>query len=119
MFDINKCEKINLPQGTIYLGPSDGKKSVGYLELKPHSSLNLHNRPVIENLIQVKGRCNMVVYREEKGKTFLLNPKDNLVIEEPYIWHIHVNPYDEPSLTYWIFDGDIRKIIKNIRKNVL
>lgn len=116
MFDINKCEKINFPQGAIYLGPSNEKKSVGYLELNHYTSLNLHNRPAIEKLTQVKGRCNMVVYKEEKGKTFLLNPGDVLIIKELNTWHIHVNPYDEVSLTYWDFDGDIREIVGNIRK---
>jgi len=116
MYDIDKCQKIDLAQGVIYLGPSDKKKSVGYLELNPHTSLNLHNGPAIENLTQVKGRCNMVVYFEEKGKTFLLNQGEKLTIPEPHTWHIHVNPYNEVSLTYWDFDGDIREIIENIRK---
>ena len=116
MFDINKCEKIILPQGAIYLGSSDKKKSVGYLELNPFTSLSLHNRPAIENLIQIKGRCNMVVYKKEKGETFLLKSGEKLTISEPYIWHIHVNPYKEVSLTYWDFDGDIRETIEAIRK---
>ena len=116
MFNINKCEKIRLPQGAIYLGPSDEKKSVGYLELNPHTSLTLHTRPAVEKLIQVNGKCNMLVYKKEQGETFILNERDTLVIEPAGTYHIHVNPYDKISLTYWDFDGDIRGIIKEIRK---
>ncbi|MDO8611017.1 MAG: hypothetical protein Q7R95_10860 [bacterium] len=116
MFDINKCEKIILPQGAIYLGSSDEKKSVGYLELNPHTSLNIHNRPAIENLTQIKGKSNMVIYNENKSETFLLHQGSKLKIK-PEKWHIHVNPYNEVSLTYWDFDGDIRKIIDNVRKS--
>lgn len=116
MFDINKCQRITLPQGAIYLGPSDEKKSVGYLELNPHTSLSLHNRPATENLTQVKGRSNMVTYSQENGKTLLLNEGEKLTID-PHVWHIHANPYNEISLTYWDFDGDIKKIINNIRQS--
>jgi hypothetical protein len=118
MYDISKCKKISLPQGAMYLGPSNEEKSVGYLELKPHSSLNLHNRPIIENLTQVKERCEIITYIKEKNEIFLLSPKDELVIKS-YVWHIHINPYDKISLTYWVFNGNISKIIKNIQKSAL
>jgi hypothetical protein len=115
MFDINKCQKVTLPQGAIYLGPSDEHKSVGYLELNPHTSLTLHNRPAIENLTQIKGKSNMVVYDSQDGRTVSLKEGDTLSIQPAGTWHIHVNPYDEVSLTYWDFDGDIREIIDAIR----
>ena len=56
MQPIEECQKIKLPQGAIYLGNSDEKRSVGYLELSPHTSLTLHNRPAIEKLTQVKNK---------------------------------------------------------------
>jgi len=55
MYDINKCDKIEMKQGAFYLGESTEEKSVGYMELKPHTSLDLHNRVKgIENLVQVE-----------------------------------------------------------------
>ena len=115
MYDINKCQKINLPQGAIYLGPSDENKSVGYLELNPYTSLTLHNRPATEKLTQVKGMSNMVIFNDEKGETNVLKVENTITIN-PTIWHIHANPYNETSLTYWDFEGDIREIINTIRK---
>lgn len=115
MYQIGKCEKIILPQGVIYLGLSDKNKSVGYLELNPHTSLTLHNRPTTEKLTQIKGVSNMVIFNDNKGKINILREKDTIDIN-PLIWHIHTNPYNAVSLTYWDFNGDIVNIIDNIRK---
>lgn len=116
MYDINKCQKVIVHQGAIYLGPSDENKSFGYLELNPHTSLTLHNRLAVENLTQVKNKCEVVVYWD-KEHTIILNEGDSLSIEPAGTWHIHVNPYDEVSLTYWDFDGDITGIINSIKKS--
>lgn len=117
MYDINKCDKVEIEQGAFYLGESTKEKSVGYLELKPNTSLTLHNRwGGIENLTQVKGSCVMVVFDKPEGTTYKLDEGDKLRIEPEGVWHIHVNPFGEQSLTYWHFEGDIRKIIESIRK---
>lgn len=117
MFDIKKCDKVEIDQGAFYLGESTKEESVGYLELKPNSSLTLHNRwGGIENLTQVKGSCIMVVFDNEQGTNHKLAEGDKLSIKPEGVWHIHVNPSNEPSLTYWHFKGDIRKIIESIRK---
>ena len=117
MYDLNKCEKVNIEQGIFYLGESTKEKSVGYLELNPHTSLVLHNRlGGIENLTQIKGSCVMVVFDKTKVTNHKLDMGHKLRIEPKGVWHIHVNPFDQPSLTYWHFDGDIRKIIESIRK---
>ena len=116
MFDLKKCEKILSAQGAFYLGPSDEKRSVGYLELNPHSSLEIHNRPTaIENLTQVKGRCCMIVFFPKGTKAIELGAGDRLVIEPRGTWHIHANPFEKPSLTCWEAEGDIRHIIGAIR----
>lgn len=116
MYDINKCDKIEMPQGAFYLGPSDKKTSKGYLELNPKQSLTLHNRPQgIEKLTQVKGSCSMIIYDEGNEKIVKLEEGDEVEIKGG-VWHIHANPYNEASLTYWDFDGDITKIIEDIRK---
>lgn len=117
MYDIDNCQKVGIPQGVFYLGPSDKKQSIGYLELKPKQSLVLHNRPTgIEKLTQVKGKCSMVIYDSKQGRTVTLNENETLEIKPPGIWHIHVNPYNKISLTYWDFKGDITNIIEKIRK---
>ncbi len=116
MYPLEKCEKIELSQGAIYLGPSDENQSVGYLELKPHTSLNLHNRPAVEKLTQVKNRSQLINYQQEQGEIITLKPGESYVIEPAGTWHIHANPYDTTSLTYWDFDGDIVEIIEAIRK---
>ena len=118
MYDIKDCQKIKIDQGFFYLGPSDKEKSVGYLELMPKTSLVLHNRTAgIEKLTQINGSCSMIVYRLNEDKIVKLNEKDGLEIKPAGTWHIHCNPYDKISLTYWDFSGDIRSIIEAIRKN--
>jgi len=57
----------------------------------------------------------MVIFENDEGKTKILKNGENIIIK-PLIWHIHTNPYNEVSATYWDFDGDIREIIENIRK---
>ena len=117
MFDIKKCQKVEIPQGAFYLGESTKKRSVGYLELKPYTSLTLHNRlGGIENLTQVKGNCVMVIFDELEGTNHKLDKGDKLKIEPEGVWHIHANPFNKPSLTYWDFDGDITMIIEKIKK---
>lgn len=117
MYDIKKCQKIEIEQGAFYLGESTKKESVGYLELKPHSSLIIHNRwGGIENLTQVKGSCVMVLFDSPKGANYRLNERDKLQIKPEGVWHIHANPFNKQSLTYWHFEGDIRQVIENIRK---
>lgn len=117
MFDLNKCDKVKIDQGFFYLGKSTKEKSVGYLELKPNNSLTLHNRwGGIENLTQVKGSCVIVVFDKPEGTNHKLDEGDKLRIEPEGTWHIHVNPNDKPSLTYWNFEGDITKIIEEIKK---
>ena len=117
MYPIKKCQKIIIDQGAFYLGLSTKEKSVGYLELKPHSSLTLHNRwGGIENLTQVKGQCVMVVFDKPKGTNHLMKLGDKLTIKPEGVGHIHTNPFDKTNLTYWYFNGDIRKVIESIKK---
>lgn len=118
MYNIDKCQKIKIDQGYFYLGSSDKEKSVGYLELNPKTSLELHNRTAgIEKLTQINGSCSMIMYDSDKGRIVRLNKKDELEIKPAGTWHIHCNPYDKISLTYWYFDGDIRNIIEAIRES--
>jgi oxalate decarboxylase/phosphoglucose isomerase-like protein (cupin superfamily) len=116
MVDKSKFERVAIPQGTYYLGPSDEKKSVGFVELKPHSSQEVHSRPAaIEELTQVEGRCSMIVFTPSGAKVFELKPGDRLTIDPRGSWHIHANPFGETSLTYWEATGDIRDVVEEIR----
>jgi hypothetical protein len=45
----------------------------------------------------------------------ILEAGESYTIEPANTWHIHANPYDTTSLTYWDFDGDIVEIIAAIR----
>lgn len=117
MYDIEKCQKVKIDQGFFYLGPSSKEGSVGYMELNPKTSLVLHNRTTgIEKLIQVKEICSMIIYDLKEGRIVKLNEKEEFEIKPVGTWHIHCNPYDKTSLTYWEFSGDIRNIIEAIRK---
>jgi len=117
MYPIKKCQKVTIDQGAFYFGPSTKEKSVGYLKLQPHSSLALHNRlGGLETLTQVKGKCVMVIFDKSKGTNHLLKQGEKLTIKPEGVGHIHVNPFDKTCLTYWHFDGDIRKVIKAIRE---
>ncbi len=118
MYNIKECQKIKIDQGFFYLGPSNEERSVGYMELNPKTSLLLHNRTAgIEKLTQIKESCSIIVYDPNKERIVKLNEKDELEIKPAGIWHIHCNPYDKISLTYWDFAGDIRNIIESIRKS--
>lgn len=118
MFPIAKCQKILLPQGAIYLGASDKKQSVGYLKLNPYTSLALHNRPAVEKLTQVKGKSNMVLFRENgKDEVITMKKGDYLEIKPKNTWHIHANPTKEVCLQYWDFEGDVTGILKSIRES--
>lgn len=117
MYKLKKCEKIEIEQGAIYLGPSNKKQSVGYLELNPYTSLTLHIRPGSESLTQIKGRCDMVWYLNNKHHVNTIRVDDKPLVIPAGAYHIHVNPYNKVSLTYWDFDGDITEIIETIRKS--
>jgi len=117
MYPIKKCQKVKTDQGAFYLGKSTKEKSVGYLELKPNSSLTLHNREGgIESLTQVKGKCVMVVFDKLEGTNYLMKEEDKFTIKPKGVKHIHTNPFNKTCLTYWHFNGDIRKVIEAIKK---
>lgn len=104
-----------MAQGAFYFGEWTEKHTRGYLELNSHTSLTIHNRwGGIENLTQVKNACVMVVFDMENGTNHRLNEGDTLRLEPEGVWHIHVNPFEQTSLTYFHFEGDIRHIVEEI-----
>lgn len=58
----------------------------------------------------------MIIFDRSEGTNYRLNERDKLSIKPEGVWHIHVNPFDQTSLTYWHFEGDIRGIVETIRK---
>jgi oxalate decarboxylase/phosphoglucose isomerase-like protein (cupin superfamily) len=110
-------EKYDLPQGNIMIAFSDKNLSVGTLEIKPNKELAKHNRPVLESLFQLKGKCLIKLFEEDGSiKEVILNEKESINIP-PLKFHIHSNPFEENSLTFWKASGDITEIIEKIREN--
>ncbi|MEK9129890.1 MAG: hypothetical protein AAB526_00595 [Patescibacteria group bacterium] len=110
------CDKKELSQGTIYIGHSTKKQSVGFLSLLSNQKLKKHNRPVQEQLRQIKGECVIELYKNNKlVEKKILKEGEELRIP-PGQYHIHSNLSNCESLTYWQFDDDITSIIEEIRK---
>lgn len=97
---------------------SDESLTTGVMYLPPGAELPKHNRPkAFENLIQIYGKCKMVVFNED-GTSFekILNPGDSIRMEKGQ-YHIHSNPFDEKSHTLFKAEGDITEIMDVLRKN--
>ena len=110
-------EKYNLSQGNIMIAFSDKNLSVGTLELNPNQELAKHNRPVLESLFQLKGKCMMKLFEEDGSiKEVVLNERESIDIP-PLKFHIHSNPFEDNSITFWKASGDITEIIDNIRNS--
>ncbi len=104
-------------QGKITICCSDKNLSIGLLELNPRNVLLKHNRPVIEELVQVCGSSIIKLFENGKiEKKIILNNGDKIKISANQ-YHIHSNPTNKESITLWKFEGDITKIIKDIEEN--
>lgn len=115
MIDIEKCVKFNTSKEVaFYIGESNAEYSEGYMELAPHTSLTLHNRPGVETLTQIKGKCCIIQFKNNEPVPTILSEGDKITMQRE-VWHIHVNPFDEPFLQHWYLKGDIRHIIDKIR----
>ena len=110
-------EKFVIDQGNIMVAFSDENLSVGTLEINPGQELLKHNRPVLESLFQVEGKCVIKLFEDDgEIKEVILNKGESIDIP-PTKFHIHSNPYDDISFTLWKATGDITDIIDNIRKS--
>jgi len=113
---LEDCECYELDQGRIFIGPSNEKQSIGYLELNPNQQLTKHNRPVDEELIQIEGTSVVRIFRSNSiEEVILLSGTTTKIPANKY--HIHCNRTNKKSLTFWRFNGDITKIIEEIKKN--
>lgn len=111
------CEEKVVPQGVIYLGPSDKNQSTGFLKLKPGQKLAKHNRPVEEKLKQISGSSVIELYDGKRILAEKVLKEGNELLIPANQYHIHKNPTNQECLTYWQFDGNITEIIRNIRKS--
>lgn len=86
--------------------------------IPPHTELPKHNRPLaVENLVQVSGTCLMRLFDEDDAPTeHVLRIGDNLSIPKGQ-FHIHANPYNEPSVTLFKGVGDITAVVDILRQN--
>ena len=110
-------EQYELPQGKIMIALSDKNQSVGTLDINPRQELPKHNRPVVESLFQVKGKCVVKLFEDDgSAREVVLDEADSIDIS-PLKYHIHSNPYGEVSTTFWRANGDITEIIGKIREN--
>jgi hypothetical protein len=95
---------------------SDKKFSFGLLELNSKKELALHNRPVAEELLQIYGSSVIKIFSNKKEKNIKLNKNKEIKIPAKQ-YHVHFNSSTKKSITLWKFNGDITKIINEIRKN--
>ncbi len=86
--------------------------------LEPGAELPKHNRPLAyENLLQLEGKCRVTLIGEDGlvESLHVLNPNDSLRMQKGQ-WHIHANPFDKTSLTFFKAEGDITEIVKILRE---
>lgn len=112
-----KFEVLKFKKGKIVIAKTGRDFSTGLLHLHPDSSLEKHNRPVGEQLVQVFGACIMRLYDGENFEEIELKEGDELFIVAKQ-FHMHTNPFDQDSITAWRFDGDITEVIKGQRKKL-
>ena len=112
-----KFEILKFSKGKIIISKTGKDFSTGLLHLHPKSSLEKHNRPVDEQLVQIYGTCIMRLYDGEEFKEIELKEGDELLIPARQ-FHMHANPFDLDSITAWRFDGDITEVIQGQRKNL-
>lgn len=101
-----------------YFSHSDETFTTGVMLIPPDSALPKHNRPLAyENLIQLSGKCKITVFdTQDHGTDHILSVDDSFRMEKGQ-YHIHANPFDEPSLTFFKAEGDITEIVKVLRES--
>jgi mannose-6-phosphate isomerase-like protein (cupin superfamily) len=103
-----------LPGATIYIFQSDENLSTGCLRLDPDSSLDKHNRPVEEWLVQIEGESVVKLFEGDEVEEVVMRRGDSLKIPANQ-YHKHTNVSGTESLTSWHFDGDTTAVINKLR----
>jgi len=110
-------EKYNIPEGYIMIAYSDQNLSVGILELNPGKELSKHNRPALESLFQIQGKSVMKLFEDDGSVNEIILGEGKTIDIPPLKFHVHSNPYEEKSITFWKAKGDITEVINKIRNN--
>ena len=110
MIPIADCEPIEIPEGILLVGHCDKKSCEGYLLLQPGKALDTHSRPVDEKLQQMKGESVIAIDNHKLP----LRTKDIIMITANKE-HQHRNDSKNVSITHWYFNGDITKIIEEVK----
>ena len=61
-------KSYDLPDGVIKVSYCNEELSIGTLKLDPGKELDRHNRPVDEELLQIKGKGGLKIFEEEKER---------------------------------------------------
>jgi quercetin dioxygenase-like cupin family protein len=91
--------------------------TTGVLVMKADTELGKHNRPLAEeNLLQIEGHAQVTLLAEDGAveATYDLTPGTALHMKKGQ-WHIHANPFGEPSVTQFKAEGDITEIVQTMR----
>lgn len=110
-------ETYTLPSGKIMIAFSDKSMSAGTLHINPGQELPRHNRPALESLYQLQGVCVMKLFDNGGTSREVIMKEGDSIEIPPGKFHIHSNPHECVSITFWKASGDITHIIEDIRKN--
>ena len=89
--------------------------------MQPGTALAKHNRPLgFENLMQISGRCLTTVFNEAYPESIEKEVEmfsGDLVQMAKGQWHIHANPFEQESITFFKLVGDITEIMQKLRED--
>lgn len=107
-------DAYQLDNGIITVAEATPSRSIGTLTLHDGAELDRHNRPVDEQLLQVKGIGGLRIFYEDGPEEITLEEGEHFVVPAG-LDHQHLNMGDGESVVMWRFDGDILDIIDDIR----
>jgi quercetin dioxygenase-like cupin family protein len=101
-----------------YFSHSSSEFTTGVMMIPPGTALPKHNRPLaIENLVQLAGKCEMTTFDDQDRPAVHVLVVDATLSMGIGQYHIHANPYQEASYTFFKAVGDITAIVENVRQN--
>lgn len=117
---MNPFEIWEDPQTSVrfYFSHSSSEFTTGVMMIPPKTELPKHNRPLaIENLVQVEGTCVMKTFDDNDDMTERILEVGSTLSMPKGQFHIHANPYEQPSYTLFKAQGDITTIVENVRQS--
>jgi len=114
---IKVLEIIRIPQGKVFIKQTSAGTSEGLLSLDPGQEISGHNKPIFEELEQLRGESIIRIYEETSvimEKKLMPGDKYTIPMNKT---HTHLNPLDSPSVLMWKFHGNAMDIINLLRIN--